>query len=95
MSPDKKMARFAKLDFEEFMGDIHGYDLKKVRVFKDKLRKLCADADLIYLAKKRWAGEEHTEEHEDSNTIVDRLIAIIVSEMINLEKSNRRLEESK
>jgi len=33
--------------------------------------------------------------HEDSDTIVDRLIAIIVSEMIGLEKENKRPEEAK
>ena len=86
MSLDKKLARFADIDIEKFFGDMNGYDLKKVRIFRDKLRTLCAEADLIHIAEKRWAGQEHTEEHEDSDTIVDRLIAIIVSEMIKVEK---------
>ena len=41
---------------------------------------------MIHIAEKRWAGQEHTEEHEDSDTVVDRLIEIIVSEMIKVEK---------
>ena len=86
MSLDKKLAKFADIDIEKFFGDMNGYDLKKVRIFRDKLRTLCAEADLIHIAEKRWAGQEHTEEHEDSDTIVDRLIAIIVSEMIKVEK---------
>ena len=90
MSLDKKF-----IDIEKFFGAMNGYDLKKVRIFRDKLRTLCAEADLIHIAQKRWAGQEHTEEHEDSDTIVDRLIAIIVSEMIHLEKSNRKREEVK
>ena len=80
------LAKFADIDIEKFFGDMNGYDLKKVRIFRDKLRTLCAEADLIHIAEKRWAGQEHTEEHEDSDTIVDRLIAIIVSEMIKVEK---------
>ena len=80
------LAKFGDLDIEKFFGDMNGYDLKKVRIFRDKLRTLCAEADLIHIAEKRWAGQEHTEEHEDSDTIVDRLIAIIVSEMIKVEK---------
>ena len=81
-----KLTKFADMDMEKFLGDMNGYDLKKVRIFRDKLRTLCANADLIHIAQKRWAGQEHTEEHEDSDTIVDRLIEIIVSEMIKNEK---------
>jgi len=81
-----KLTKFADMDIEKFFGDMNGYDLKKVRIFRDKLRTLCANADLIHIAQKRWAGQEHTEEHEDSDTIVDRLIEIIVSEMIKNEK---------
>ena len=81
-----KLTKFADMDIEKFFGDMNGYDLKKVRIFRDKLRTLCAEADLIHIAQKRWAGQEHTEEHEDSDTIVDRLIEIIVSEMIKNEK---------
>ena len=81
-----KLTKFADMDIEKFFGDMNGYDLKKVRIFRDKIRTLCANADLIHIAQKRWAGQEHTEEHEDSDTIVDRLIEIIVSEMIKNEK---------
>ena len=86
---DKKLAKFGDMDIEKFFGDMNGYDLKKVRIFRDKLRKLCAEAGLIHIAEKRWAGQEHTEEHEDSDTIVDRLIEIIVSEMIKNEKEGK------
>ena len=89
MSLDKKLAKFADVDVEEFMSNMHGYNIKEVRAFRDKLRTLCAEADLIHIAQKRWAGQEHTEEHEDSDTIVDRLIAIIVSEMIKVEKEKQ------
>ena len=98
MSLDNKLAKFADFDMEEMYSVMHGYDVKKVRVFMNKLRKLCADADLIWIAKKRWAGEEHTEIHDDSDTLVDRLILIIVSEMIKVEKQNKlklRKRESK
>ena len=83
------LAKFGDLDIEKFFGDMNGYDLKKVRDFRDKLRTLCAESDLIHIAQKRWAGQEHTEDHEDSDTIVDRLIEIIVSEMIKNEKEKQ------
>ena len=85
MSMDK-LAKFADFDMAEMYSAMHGYDVKKVKDFMNKLRKLCADADLIWIAKKRWAGEEHTEMHDDSDTLVDRLNLIIVSEMIKNEK---------
>jgi hypothetical protein len=97
MSMDK-LAKFADFDIEKMYSAIYGYDVKKVKTFRDKLRNLCADADLIWIAKKRWAGEEHTEMHEDSDTLVDRLIQIIISEMIKVEKQNNlklRKRESK
>jgi len=86
MSLAKKLKKFENLDMEDFMSGMSGYNIKQVRAFRDKLRTLCADADLIHIAQKRWAGQEHTEEHEDSDTIVDRLIEIIVSEMIKNEQ---------
>ena len=97
MSMDK-LAKFADFDMADMYSAMHGYDVKKVKDFMNKLRKLCADADLIWIAKKRWAGEEHTEIHDDSDTLVDRLILIIVSEMIKVEKQNNlklRKRESK
>ena len=81
-----KLLKFGDMDMEKFLGDIYGYDLKEARAFRDNLRKLCEVAGLIHIAEKRWAGQEHTEEHEDSDTVVDRLIEIIVSEMIKVEK---------
>ena len=86
------MSKLAKFDWdiEKFLSGVHGYDIPKVRDFRDKLRTLCAEADLIHIAQKRWAGQEHTEDHEDSDTIVDRMIQIIVSEMIKNEKENQK-----
>lgn len=84
---DGVLKRFADFDIEEFQSSIHGFDIKSVRQFKNQLRMVCEGADLIRIAKKRKAGEDFDPKlHDDSDTVVDRLIAIIVHEKIQLEK---------
>ena len=87
---DGVLERFADFDIEEFQSNIHGFDIKSVRQFKNQLRKICESADLIRIAKKRNAGEDFDPKlHDDSDTVVDRLISIIVHEKILLEKDKR------
>ncbi|MBF86340.1 MAG: hypothetical protein CL489_17940 [Acidobacteria bacterium] len=92
---DRALTRFTNFDMVDFMSGYEGYDIKSASSFKDDLRKVCEDAGLIYIAKKRWAGEEFTKEHEDSDTVVDRLIALIVHEKIQLEKENYEKNRNK
>ena len=81
------LARFADFDVIDFMSRCEGYDIRKVASFKDELRKLCESAGLLHIGEKRWAGEEFIRGiHDDSDTVVDRLIALIVHEKIQLEK---------
>jgi len=87
---DGVLKRFADFDIEEFQSNIHGFDIKSVRQFKNQLRMICESADLIRIAKKRNAGEDFDPKlHDDSDTVVDRLISIIVHEKIQLEKDKR------
>ena len=46
--------------------------------------------DLIYIGKERAAGEDYNaEKHDNSDTIVDRLVPIIVSELIHILKEQQ------
>ena len=92
---DTALARFADFDVVDFMSGYEGYDIKSASSFKAEIRKVCEDAGLIYIAKTRWAGEDHTKEHEDSDTVVDRLIALIVHEKIELEKEKYEKNRNK
>jgi len=90
---DGVLKRFADFDIEEFQSNLQGYDIKSVRQFKNQLRMICESADLIRIAKTRKAGEDFDPKlHDDSDTVVDRLIAIIVHEKIQLEKDKTYAE---
>jgi|TARA_Y100000310_G_C20637860_1_gene792202 hypothetical protein len=87
---DKKIGKFADMDSEvlnsfwEINNKMEKGTLRKVNDFKTKLKQICADAGLIHLAEKRWAGQEHDPAiHDDSNNRIDLLIQVIVAEYLD------------
>ena len=79
-----------ELDWSEVVNTQHGYDVSKARTFEKELKELLEKYDLIYIGKERAAGEDYNaEKHDNSDTIVDRLIPIIVSELIHILKEQQ------
>ena len=86
---NKKIGKYADLSlvdihagFWEIENNLEKGTWKTVHDFKTKLRQICADAGLIHLAEKRWAGQEHTAIHDNSDNKVDWLINVIVAEYL-------------
>ena len=70
--------------FWEIENNLEKGTWKTVHDFKTKLRQICADAGLIQLAEKRWAGQEHDPAiHDNSDNKVDWLINVIVAEYLD------------
>ena len=88
---NKKIGKFADLSlvdlhagFWEIENNLEKGTWKTVHDFKTKLRQICADAGLIHLAEKRWAGQDHDPAiHDDSNNRIDLLIQVIVLEYLD------------
>ena len=79
-----------ELDWSEVVNTQHGYDVSKARTFEKELKELLEKYDLIYIGKERAAGEDYNaEKHDNSDTIVDRLVPIIVSELIHILKEQQ------
>ena len=91
VTPIELMAGSPEYDIGEFQNIMNGYNVSKARKFKDKLRKLLDEYGLIHIAEKRWAGQEFDSEiHDDSDTLADRFVEILVSEYIQLLKDDHQ-----
>ena len=80
-----------KTSWSDIVNMQHGYDVSKARTFEKELKELLERYDLIYIGKERAAGKDYDPEiHENSDTIVDRLVPIIVSEYIHMLKDEMK-----
>ncbi len=80
-----------QIDWSDVANISHGYDVSKAREFKKELTEMLERYDLIYIGKERAAGKDYDPEiHENSDTIVDRLVPIIVSEYIHMLKDEMK-----
>tara|TARA_R110002020_G_scaffold115820_1_gene265940 strand:- start:787 stop:1161 length:375 start_codon:yes stop_codon:yes gene_type:complete len=98
VTPTELMTGVPEYDIGEFMNIMNGYNVSKAKEFEDKLRKLLDKVGLIHIAEKRWAGQEFDPEiHDDSDTIADRFVGILVSEYIQLlkDENQEKLDEDK
>ena len=78
------------IDWSDIVNMQHGYDVSKARTFEKELKELLERYDLIYIGKERAAGEDYNpEKHDNSDTTVDRLVPIIVSELIHILKEKQ------
>ena len=98
VTPTELMAGSPEYDIGKFVNIMNGYNVSKAKAFEDKLRKLLDKVGLIHIAEKRWAGQEFDPEiHDDSDTIADRFVEILVSEYIKIlkEEYQEKLDEDK
>jgi len=78
------------IDWKDIVDMHRGYDVSKARAFEKELKELLERYDLIYIGKERAAGEDYNpEKHDNSDTTVDRLVPIIVSELIHILKEKQ------
>jgi hypothetical protein len=76
-----------EIDWSDVINTQYGYDVSKAREFKKELTEMLERYDLIYIGKERAAGKDYDPDiHDNSDTVVDRLIPIIVSEYIHMLK---------